>query len=122
MPRRPAPLPVVRRLMKRLPGVTEVEAWGTPTWRAGKMFAMYENNHHRSGRVGIWIKAAPGNNEIMVAANPKAYYIPPYVGVGGWIGVRLDGTVDWDEVAELLADGFRLVAPKKLVKELEGGR
>lgn len=117
MPSKPSPLTKLRNIFKRMKGTTEVEAWGTPTWRAGKMFAMYEDNLHDLDRVAVWIKAAKGDNEIMVATDPKRFFLPPYVGPGGWVGVRLDGRVDWGEVEELLADGFRLVATKKLLKE-----
>jgi len=118
VPSKPGPLVKLRKVFKALPGTTEVEAWGALTWRAGKMFAMYENKMHGLDRVAIWIKAGPGNNEIMVATDPKRFFLPPYVGAGGWVGVRLDGKVDWDELAELLQDGYRLVAPKKWLKAL----
>ena len=117
MPAKASPLIKLRKLFKALPGTVEVEAWGTPTWRAPRMFAMYEHKMHGLDRVAIWIKAAGGNNEIMTATDPKRFFIPPYVGAGGWVGVRLDGKVDWDELAELLRDGYRLVASKKLLKE-----
>jgi hypothetical protein len=51
----------------------------------------------------------------MVAANPRQFFVPPYVGPGGWIGVYLDKNTDWVELRELLRDGWRLVAPKKLL-------
>ena len=118
MPSRSSPLARLRKIFKTLPKTAEVEAWGTPTWRARKMFAMYENKMHGLDRIAIWIKAAPGNNEIMVAADPGRFFIPPYVGAGGWVGVRLDGRVDWAALAELLADGWRLVATKTMLTEL----
>lgn len=120
MPARTGPLARLRTVIKALPETTEVEAWGSPTWRAGKMFAMYEEKMHGLDRIAVWIKAAPGNNEIMVTTDPKRFFIPPYVGPGGWVGVRLDGKVDWDELADLLSDGYRLVAPKRLLKRVSG--
>jgi predicted DNA-binding protein (MmcQ/YjbR family) len=63
----------------------------------------------------VWIKAGPGAQAAMIRAAPKRFFSPPYVGPGGWIGVWLDGDVDWDELAELLLDGYRLTAPKKLL-------
>ena len=117
MPAKPNPLVKLRKIFKALPKTVEVEAWGAPTWRAPKMFAMYEDRMHGLDRVAIWIKAAPGNNEIMVTADPRRFFIPPYVGAGGWVGVQLDGKVDWTELAELLEDGWRLVATKKMLKE-----
>jgi len=120
MPAKVNPLVRLRKIFKALPGAVEIEAWGAPTWRAPKMFAMYEYKMHGRDQVAIWIKAASGNNEIMVATDPKRFFIPPYVGAGGWVGVRLDGKVDWDELAELLADGHRLVASKKMLKAAAG--
>ena len=62
----------------------------------------------------IWIKAAPGNQELMVQAAPKRFFVPPYVGPSGWVGVWLDRGVDWRELAELLRDSYLLIAPKRL--------
>lgn len=111
----------LRRLALALPEAHEVEAWGEPTFRVrNKLFAMFaaSNNHHGGGRPGVWIKAAPGNQALMMRAAPERFFVPPYVGPSGWIGVWLDGrdaAVDWAELAELLADGYRLVAPKRLL-------
>lgn len=115
----PTPIVRLRRLALALPDAHEVEAWGEPTFRVkNKMFATYANaaNHHGAGRPSAWIKAAPGNQAMMVKAAPDRFFVPPYVGPSGWIGVYLDeGVVDWGEVGELLADGWRLIAPKRLV-------
>jgi len=116
MPAKTNPLTRLRQVIRTFPEATEVEAWGAPTWRVGRMFAMFEESMHGLERVAIWIKAAPGNNEIMVATDPKRFFIPPYVGPAGWVGVRLDRKIDWDELADLLRDGYRLVAPKRLLK------
>lgn len=111
------PLPRLRKLCVALPEAHEVEAWQTPTWRVrNKMFAMYTDHMHHDPHVSVWIKAAHGNNDIMIATDPKRFFIPPYVGAGGWVGVRLDVKVDWEELADLLCDGYRLVAPKRLLK------
>ena len=117
----------LRKICLALPETAEVVAWGTPTFRVrDKLFAMYAEagNHHGEGREGIWIKAPPGNQPLMVRAAPERFFVPPYVGPSGWIGVYLDGrgaAVDWAEVAELLADGWRMTAPKRLVAATEGG-
>lgn len=114
----PSVLNRVRKLALALPQANEVEAWGAPTFRGPKkLFAMYADagSHHGDGRAAVWIKAAPGNQSLMVAANPRQFFVPPYVGPGGWIGVYLDKNTDWVELRELLRDGWRLVAPKKLL-------
>jgi hypothetical protein len=107
----------LRKICLALPESHEVEAWGEPTFRVrNKLFAMYASsgNHHGSGRPAVWCKAGPGNQELMVQANPERFFVPPYVGPAGWVGVWLDGVVDWGEVSDLLRDSYVLVAPKKL--------
>ena len=76
-------------------------------------------NHHGAGRSAVWCKAGPGNQELMVHAEPKRFFVPPYVGPNGWVGVWLDGKVDWPELAGLLEDSYRLVAPKRLITRLD---
>jgi hypothetical protein len=114
----PRPITRLRKLCLRLPEAHEVEAWGEPTFRVrNKMFAMHAaaNNHHGGGRPAAWMKAGPGTQGLMVRASPDRFFVPPYVGPSGWVGVWLDGEVDWEELAELLRDSWRLVAPKRLV-------
>ncbi len=114
-----SPLPRLRRICLALGGATEVEAWGTATFRCPRIFAMYaqpSDQKHSRGRPGVWLKAAPGNQQLMVRDRPDRFYVPPYVGVSGWVGVFLDGNVSWEEVALLVEDAWRLLAPKKLVK------
>ena len=117
----PRALTRLRKLCLALPEAHEVEAWGEPTFRVrNKLFAMYAdaNNHHGAGRPGVWCKAAPGNQALMVRAAPERFFVPPYVGPSGWVGVFLDGDVDWSELAGLLRDAYRLTAPKRLAAQL----
>jgi predicted DNA-binding protein (MmcQ/YjbR family) len=121
MPVKARPLPKLRKLCLALPEAHEVEAWGAPTFRIrNKLFAMFAapNDHHGGGRPAVWCKAAPGNQELMIGVAPKRFFKPPYVGPSGWIGIWLDGKVDWAEVADLLRDSYLLVAPKKLAAAL----
>ena len=111
------PLARVRKLCLALPEAHEVEAWGEPTFRVkNKMFATIADagNHHGDGRMAVWCKAGPGNQQLMVKAHPERFFVPPYLGPSGWVGIYLDGDVDWSEVAYLLEDSWRLVAPKKV--------
>jgi hypothetical protein len=82
-----------------------------------KLFAMYaaDGNHHGSGRASVWIKATKENQALMIRAQPDRFFKPPYVGPSGWVGVYLDTSPDWDEVAELLRDGWRMTAPKRVI-------
>ncbi len=122
MPARIDPLTRLRKLCLALPEAHEVEAWGEPTFRVrNKLFAMHSSasNHHGGGRAAVWCKAAPGNQDLMVRAAPERFFVPPYVGPSGWIGVRLDDGTDWAELAELLRDSYRLTAPKRLLAALD---
>jgi hypothetical protein len=115
----PSPLPKLRRIALALPEAHEVEAWGAPTFRVkNKLFAMYaaSGNEHTEGRASVWIKAAKENQALMIRAQPKKYFKPPYVGPSGWVGVYLDASPDWDEVRELLKDAWRMTAPKRVLK------
>ena len=118
----PKPLVRLRKLCLALPESHEVEAWGEPTFRVrNKLFAMYADadNHHSGGRAAVWCKAGPGNQALMVKADPGRFFVPPYVGPSGWIGIWLDGAVDWAELDDLVRDSYRLVAPKRLKALLE---
>ena len=106
----------------KLPEAHEVEAWGEPTFRVRKkMFATYASpgSHHGGGRPAVWLKASPGAQSAMVRLDPNRFFVPPYVGPGGWVGVWLDSKPDWTEVADLVADAYRMVAPKKLLSLME---
>jgi hypothetical protein len=112
----------LRTLCLALPEAHEVEAWGEPTFRVrNKLFAMHAsaNTHHGGGRPAVWCKAAPGNQALMVQAAPDRFFVPPYVGPSGWVGIWLDRGVVWEEVAGLLEDSYRLVAPKRLLARLD---
>ena len=106
----------LRKLCLALPGAFEKEAWGECTFRVtgGSMFAMTDNNHHGSGRVAVWVKAPPMVQEILVNSDAKRFFVPPYMGPKGWVGVRLDYKVDWDEVADILKDGYLMSTPRRL--------
>lgn len=111
----------LRKICLALPDATEKLAWGEPTWRAGKIFAQMDTHHHGAEHVAVWLPAAFGVQEELVAALPAVFFVPPYVGVKGWIGVRIDRSPDWKTIARLVADAYRLVAPPKSVAKLDGG-
>lgn len=110
------PLERLRRLCLALPETTERRSHGEPTWfvRDKKVFVTYADHHH-DDRLAFWCAAPPGAQEALVTADPERFFRPPYVGHRGWLGVVLDVSyVDWDEIAELVADAYRVVAPKRL--------
>jgi len=115
------PVAEVRRLCLDLPEVTERLSHGAPTWfvRGKKTLATVWDDHHGDGRLALICAAPPGVQAQLVDEEPDRFYVPPYVGHRGWIGVRLDVTPDWSEIREILADAYRCVAPAKLVAELD---
>jgi predicted DNA-binding protein (MmcQ/YjbR family) len=109
----------LRRICLALPEAVEKEAWGDPTFRVrDKIFAMEKRG---DGRVSVWMKAPAGSQEVLVGADPERFFVPPYVGHKGWIGIRLDNRPNWNEVALLVRRSYRLTAPKKLAVLVEEG-
>jgi len=109
----------VRGIALAFPEAAEVEAWGRPTFRAGKkMFAIFEGNDEHP--YALVIKPDPGEREALLA-DPR-FYSPPYHGAAGWVALDLTtARVDWDEVAELLDASYRQVALKRMLAELDAG-
>lgn len=104
----------VRKICMALPGTTEKLSHGEPTWFVNKRtYAMFDNNHHNIGHVGVWVNAPEGAQEALVAAEPQHFFRPPYVGVKGWIGIRLDSGLDWKMVASLLEQAHPVTSAKK---------
>ena len=111
----------LREICLALPETTERPSHGAPTFfvRDKKTFVMFMDDHHGDGRLAIWCAAPEGVQGSLVDEEPERFFVPPYVGHRGWLGVRLDVDVDWDEIAGIVEDGYRLVAPKRLVAELD---
>jgi hypothetical protein len=107
----------VRRLCLAQPCATEKLAWGEPTFRAGKMFAMMDTHHHGADHVAVLVPAEFGVQETLVKADPDRYFVPPYVGPSGWVGARITGKPDWKAIEELIEDAYRLMAPKPKAKK-----
>jgi hypothetical protein len=114
------PLARLRRLCLALPEVTERPSHGEPSWfvRGSRQFVSYADHHH-DDRLGFWCAATPGAQQELVAESPESFFVPPYVGGRGWLGVWLDVPVDWAVIAELVQDAYRAVAPRSLAARLD---
>lgn len=114
------PLTRLRRICLALPETTERLSHGEPTWfvRDKKTFVTYANHHH-GGPLAFWCAAPLGAQDILAGSRPEAFFVPPYVGYRGWLGVRLDVPLDWDEMGQLVIDAYRTVAPTRLVAQLD---
>ena len=108
----------IRELCLALPETSERLSHGAPTFfiREKRAFLMVLTNHHGDGRFAIWCAAPAGMQQLLVDADPDKFFVPPYVGHRGWLGVRLDREFDWDELAGIAEDAYAEVAPPKLVE------
>jgi predicted DNA-binding protein (MmcQ/YjbR family) len=105
----------VREACLWLPEAEEFLSHGSPNFRVrGKTFATYALNHHGDGRVALWLNALPGSQELHVRAEPAHFFVPPYVGPRGWLGVVLDQGIAWKQVAALVREAYEKVAPAEL--------
>lgn len=116
----PPRLTQLRALCLAFPEATEKEAWGDPTFRVkDKIFAMQKGNYE-GGRPSLWLKLGPDGQEHLVRSEPELYFVPPYVGNKGWVGIWLDGrSVPWARLAELVAESYRLIAPRSLAARVD---
>ncbi|MDI9948391.1 MULTISPECIES: MmcQ/YjbR family DNA-binding protein [Rhodococcus] len=117
-----ADLERLRTLCLALPEATERVSHGEPAWfvRKAPQFASLADRHH-DDRVAFWAAAPPGAQQDWVQRDPGRFFVPPYVGGRGWIGVYLDVPQDWDDVADIVEDAYRAVAPKTLIARLDAG-
>jgi hypothetical protein len=103
----------LRTICLGLPETTEKTAWGEPTWRVrGRLFAQLDDHHHGADRLAVWLPAALGVQELLIKSDPKRFFVPPYVGPRGWIGVRIDRRPNWRLVTTLVHDAYAQVAPQ----------
>ena len=105
----------VRRFALALPNAVEQETWGTPTFRVRKkIFVMFAEGEREA-----WVKSTHDEQRALTQMDPETFFVPPYVGPSGWVGVRFR-TVDREEMRELLTEAWRLTAPKRLVAAFDG--
>ena len=109
----------VREICLSFPEAAERLSHGSPDFHVrGKTFASFVVNHHGDGRVAFWLAAPPGAQQHYVESEPDHFFVPPYVGPRGWLGVHLNKRLDWKRVAHHVREAYLVVAPKKLVVDL----
>jgi hypothetical protein len=113
-----AVLATIREACLALPETSERLSHEAPTFfvREKRAFVMVLSNHHGDGRFAIRCAAPDGMQKLLVESDPERFFVPPYVGHRGWLGVRLDRRLDWDELAGIVEDAYGEVAPPKLVE------
>jgi hypothetical protein len=111
---RSSPLERVRRICLTLPETNERESHGAPTFfiRDKRSFVSYMDHHHEDGRLALWCAASSDVQKMLATSRPEQFFVPPYVGHLGWIGVRLDLDLSWDEIAGVIADAHQVVMEK----------
>ena len=122
-PSNPSVTERVRQACLALPEVTERLSHGECTWfvRDKKVFVQMSDHHH-DDRLGFWCAAPAGVQAELVEQEPDRFFRPPYVGAKGWLGVYLDvADLDWTEIAAIVRDAYRMIAPAKLVAQFDEG-
>lgn len=109
----------LRRICLALPEAQERVSHGEVSFFVGRQFVALDDHHHGADRLAFWCPAPPGVQQQLIAEDPEQFYRPPYVGHRGWIGVRIDLDPDWPEIEAIVREAYRLVAPKRLVAQLE---
>jgi len=113
----------LRVICLALPEATEGGGVGSPSFRVrDKIFshpAPPGTRHGVNGRPSMWCKAPPGVQQVLVGSNPDRFFVPPYVGCHSWVGMWLDVAIDWEEVADLVEESYRMTAPKRLTARIE---
>ena len=101
---RSSPLEQVRRICLALPDTNERASHGTPTFfiRDKRSFVTYTDNHHDDGRLALWCASSSDVQQMLATSRPEQFFVPPYVGHLGWIGVRLDRDLSWNEIADVI--------------------
>jgi hypothetical protein len=109
----------VREVCLSFPEAEEVLSHGSPDFRVrGKTFASYVVNHHGDGRVSLWLNAPAGAQDHYLKSEPEYFFLPPYVGPRGWLGVHLNKGLSWHRVAALVRQAYEKVAPAALTRSL----
>jgi hypothetical protein len=122
--RRERTLRRLRDICLAFPETSERLSHGAPTFfvRSKRAFLMLLTNHHGDGRFAIWCAAPDGIQKLLVDTDPDKFFVPPYVGHRGWLGVRLDGDLDWEELTGIAEDAYAEIAPATLVARLVAER
>jgi hypothetical protein len=106
----------VKKLALSLPEAEERLAWQEPTFRVrNKIFAMFADE-----QTALWVKSTHDEQRALCHMDPETFFVPPYVGKSGWVGIRYR-TVDRDELKELLIEAWRMTAPKRLLYAYDEG-
>jgi predicted DNA-binding protein (MmcQ/YjbR family) len=120
----------LREICLALPDASEDDQGvGDPGFKVrSKVFAMQhgadptDTSRGHGPSPSLWCKTRPGLREVLIGSRPEAFFVPPYVGVHGWVGLWLDGDLDWSEVADLIEDSYRLSASRRQLAQLDAGR
>ena len=115
------PVAKLREICVAYPEVAERLSHGAPTWflQGKKTLAWLDDHHHGADRLAFNCPAPAGVQAQLIREEPERFFRPAYVGNRGWIGVRIDLAPDWDEIAAIIDDAYRMIAPKKLLVVLE---
>lgn len=105
----------IQALCLSFPGTSERLSHGAPTFFINEKlsFVQYHVNHHNDGRIALWCSAPSGVQSLLIESSSEIYFRPAYVGHLGWVGVRLDRDIDWEDISGIIGEAYLNRAPKK---------
>ena len=109
----------LRSLCLALPEVEERVSHGEPAWFVRRRLFVTFADHHHDDRVAFWCAAEREQRDAMVTSSAERFFVPPYYGVRGWLGVYLDIAIEWDEIGDIVRDAFLLIAPPRLSFQIQ---
>lgn len=112
----------LRDICLALPQAAEKESHGRPNFFTTKVFAIFggviKGDHHndRHARSVLFL---PDSDERDGLLADGRFFVPAYLGPGGWLGLDLVEDPNWTEVAELVDMSYRNTATKTLIRQLD---
>ena len=103
-------------IVKRLPGAYEDRPWGSVHCKvAEKIFVGWGKGE--DGEMSLGFKTDKVLQAMLLSSDPR-FAMAKYVGKHGWVDMRIGARPNWDELEHFIVESYKMIAPKKLVKEL----
>jgi predicted DNA-binding protein (MmcQ/YjbR family) len=104
-------------IVNSLPGTQEDWPWGSIHCKVdGKIFVGWGRDEE--GTMVLGIRTDLDQQAALVKSDPR-FSIAKYVGKYGGMDMKLGPKPDWAEVEQFIVQSYRIIAPKKRLKELD---
>jgi hypothetical protein len=97
----------IRKICLSFPETQAKLSHGSLTYFArGKSFAIFSLNHHGDGKVALLLNTSREMQQMLVGSAPDIFFVPPYIGPKGWVGVELNKGLAWKRVLKLSYEAY----------------